>query len=207
VQVILPDLRYNRTPIARQDLGGTSYKEWEAAKRKAGGEVPGPYARLPDHAATMLGERQWTWLEQQFEVPAQLRIFASSLQVLADFPGWEAWVNYTRDQQRLIDLIRRKQAGGVIFISGDTHYAELTRQDVNVPYPFWELTSSGLTEVWPVNVPNANRIGSQLREPNFGLIEIDWRASPAQVTLKACDIHGTPRIEQRVSLADLQYHI
>ena len=79
--------------------------------------------------------------------------------------------------------------------------------DVNVPYPFWELTSSGLTEVWPVNVPNANRIGSQLREPNFGLIEIDWRASPVQVTLKACDIGGAPRIEQRVSLAELQYHI
>lgn len=205
VQVILPDLRYNRTPIARQDLGGTSYDEWEAAKRKAGGEVPGPYARLPDHDATMLGERQWTWLEQQFDVPAKLRIFASSLQVFADFPGWEAWVNYTRDQQRLIDLIRRKQAGGVIFISGDTHYAELTRLDVNVPYPFWELTSSGLTEVWPVNVPNANRIGAQLREVNFGLIEIDWNSSPVQITLKACDVHGTPRIEQRLSLADLQY--
>ena len=206
VQVILPDLRYNRTPIARQDLGGMSYEEWEAAMRKAGGEVPGPYARSPEHAATMLGERQWAWLEEQFEVPAQLRIFASSLQVFADFPGWEAWANYARDQQRLIDLIRRKRAGGVIFISGDTHYAELTRLDVNVPYPFWELTSSGLTEVWPVNVPNANRLGPQLREANFGLIEIDWRASPVRVTLKACDIGGIPRIEQRVSLADLQYH-
>jgi alkaline phosphatase D len=92
----------------------------------------------------------------------------------------------------------------VIFISGDTHYAELTRLDVNVPYPFWELTSSGLTEVWPVNVPNANRLGSQLREPNFGLIEIDWRASPVHVTLKALDLAGTARIEQRVSLSELQ---
>ncbi|MBM0107742.1 alkaline phosphatase family protein [Steroidobacter sp. S1-65] len=204
VQVIMPDLRFNRTPIARQDLGGQSYKEWEQAKRKAGGEVPGPYARLPDHEATMLGEQQWRWLEQQFDVPAQLRIFASSLQVLADFPGWEAWINYARDHQRLIELIRRKRAGGVIFISGDTHYAELTRLDVNVPYPFWELTSSGLTEVWPVNVPNANRVGEQLREPNFGLIEIDWSAAPVGVTLKALDLNGVARIEQRLSLDKLQ---
>lgn len=204
VQVIVPDLRFNRTPIARQDLGGKSYKEWEEAKRKAGGEVPGPYARLPDHAATMLGERQWRWLEQQFDVPAQVRIFASSLQVLADFPGWEAWINYSRDHQRLIDLIRRKRAGGVIFISGDTHYAELTRLDVNVPYPFWDLTSSGLTEVWPVNVPNANRIGEQLREPNFGLIQIDWSSSPVRIALKALDLRGTARIEQRIDLSDLQ---
>lgn len=67
--------------------------------------------------------------------------------MLADFPGWEAWINYARDHQRLIDLIRRKQASGVIFISGDTHYAELTKLDVNVPYTLWDLTSSGLTEV------------------------------------------------------------
>ena len=31
VQIILPDLRFNRTAIARQDLGGQSYREWEAA--------------------------------------------------------------------------------------------------------------------------------------------------------------------------------
>jgi len=206
VQLILPDLRFNRTPIVRQDLGGTSYKAWEEAKRKAGGEVPGPYARSPDHEATMLGERQWQWLERQFDVPAHVRIFASSLQVLADFPGWEAWVNYTRDQQRLFDLIRRKRASGVVFISGDTHYAELTRQDVNVPYTFWELTSSGLTEVWPVNVPNSNRVGSQLREPNFGMIEIDWQSSPVSLTLRAFDVKGTTRIEQRLNLSELQYN-
>jgi len=77
---------------------------------------------------------------------------------------------------------------------------------VNVPYPFWEMTSSGLTEVWPVNVPNSNRIGAQLREPNFGMIEIDWHSSPVTVVLKAFDITGTARIEQRISLADLQPH-
>ena len=103
VQVILPDLRFNRTPIAKLDLGTQKYKEWEEAKRKAGQFVPGPYARSPDPAATMLGERQWSWLEKQFEVPAELRIVASSLQVLADFPGWEGWINYARDHQRLID--------------------------------------------------------------------------------------------------------
>jgi alkaline phosphatase D len=204
VQVIMPDLRYNRSPITRLDLGAsTTYKEWEAAKRKAGVPVPGPYARSPDTHASMLGERQWQWLERQFDVPARLRIFASSLQVLADFPGWEAWINYAHDHQRLIELIRRKRASGVVFISGDTHYAELTRLDVNVPYPLWDLTSSGLTEVWPVDVPNANRVGSHLREPNFGLIEIDWDIHAA-VTLKALDIGGKARIEQRVALEELQ---
>jgi alkaline phosphatase D len=201
VQVIMPDLRFNRTPLTTLDLGSQEYERWQEAKRVAGQLVPGPYARSPDANATMLGERQWQWLERQLEVPAELRIVASSLQVLADFPGWEAWINYARDHQRLIEAIRRKRASGVVFISGDTHYAELSRLDVNVPYPLWDLTSSGLTEVWPVDVPNANRVGTHVREPNFGLIEIDWSA--ATVVLQAVTRSGRVAIRKRIELAAL----
>lgn len=202
VQVILPDLRFNRTPISRLDLGAQEYEDWQKSKRAAGQLVPGPYARTPNPAATMLGERQWSWLEQQLEIPADVRIIASSLQVLADFPGWEAWINYAHDHQRLIELIRRKKASGVVFISGDTHYAELSRLDVNVPYPLWDLTSSGLTEVWPVDVPNANRVGAHVREPNFGLIEIDW--SRRSVSLQARTLSGRSAIHHELELAELQ---
>lgn len=204
VQVILPDLRYNRTPIQRLDLAGADYMKWAKAKADAGLPVPGPYARNPDAAATMLGERQWQWLEAQLRVPADLRIFGSSLQVLADLPGWEAWINYARDHQRLIELIRKTQASGVVFISGDTHYAELSKLDLNVPYPLWDLTSSGLTEVWPVVPPNAARQSDVLREPNFGLIEIDWSRPTPQVRLQAMDISGRMKIEQGFALSQLR---
>jgi alkaline phosphatase D len=203
VQVILPDLRFNRTQITKLDLGTHTYKEWEEAKRAAGTFVPGPYARSPDPAATMLGERQWSWLEKQFEVPAELRIVASSLQVLADFPGWEAWINYARDHQRLIEVIREKRASGVVFISGDTHYAELSKLDVNVPYTLWDLTSSGLTEVWPVDVPNANRVGAHVREPNFGLIEIDWSRTSPTLVLQAITQSGKVAIRQQLKLSEI----
>jgi alkaline phosphatase D len=90
-----------------------------------------------------------------------------------------------------------------VFISGDTHYAELSKLDVNVPYTLWDLTSSGLTEVWPVDVPNANRVGTHVREPNFGFIEIDWaRRSPA-VSLQARTQAGVPVIRQELELAAL----
>src|SRR5688572_8840023 len=114
VQVILPDLRWNRTAITKLDLGGVDYKAWAEARHKAGAPVPGPYARMPEPSATMLGEPQWTWLEAQLREPADLRILGSSLQVLADFAGWEGWVNYARDQQRLFDVIRRTRADRMI---------------------------------------------------------------------------------------------
>jgi alkaline phosphatase D len=204
VQIIMPDLRYNRTPLSLHELGHTRYEEWEAARRSAGLAVPGPYARCSERSASMLGDEQWHWLEKQLDVPARVRIIASSLQVLADFPGWEAWINYACDHQRLIDTIRRKNASGVIFISGDTHYAELSRLDINVPYPLWDLTCSGLTEVWESDVPNANRVGGMIREENFGVVEIDWKSEDPIVRLSARDRHGTAKLSQSLRLSQLR---
>ena len=203
VQVILPDLRYNRTPLLKLDLAGADYETWAKAKLAAGLPVPGPYARNPDQHSTMLGERQWQWLERQLEVHADVRLIGSSLQVLADFTGWEAWVNFPRDQQRLIDLIRRKNANGVVFLSGDIHYAELSKLDVNVPYTLWDLTSSGLTEEWPVPTPNANRVSAVLPEANFGFIDIDWQGSSTHLTLGIVDAAGKTRMTREIALASL----
>jgi alkaline phosphatase D len=151
----------------------------------------------------MLGERQWQWLERQLEVPAELRLFASSLQVLADFTGWESWVTYARDHQRLIDLIRRKNANGIVFLSGDMHYAELSKLDVNVPYTLWDLTSSGLTEEWNVPTPNANRVSQVLPEANFGYIDIDWQGRATRLALGIVDASGRTRMSWDLELASL----
>ncbi|MGL6290643.1 MAG: alkaline phosphatase D family protein [Silanimonas sp.] len=203
VQVILLDLRWNRTPIARNTAfpDDAIYKDWATAEAKAGRVVPGPYARDPSPAATMLGEAQWAWLAEQLRQPAELRLIGSSLQVLADFPGWEAWVNYPRDQARLFQLIRDTRADGVVFLSGDTHYGELTRLDVNVPYVLTDLTSSGLTEEWHVPVPNALRVGDAHHRANFGLVEIDWSARRVHLALRGAD--GRVLLTDAVALDEL----
>jgi alkaline phosphatase D len=203
VQVILLDLRYNRMPLVPLELGGTDYDSWARAKAEAGLEVPGPYARNPDPKATMLGERQWQWLERQLAVPAELRLFGSSLQVLADFTGWESWAGFARDRERLIDLIRRTQANGVVFLSGDIHYAEMSKLDVNVPYTLWDLTSSGLTEEWTIPTPNANRVSEVLPEANFGFIDIDWQGSATRLALAIVDAQGKTRMSWTIELASL----
>ncbi|MBL8629820.1 MAG: alkaline phosphatase family protein [Rhodospirillaceae bacterium] len=204
VQIILPDLRTHRTSLSTLDLGGMDYKDWAAARQKAGLSVPGPYARNSDANATMLGDAQWAWLEEQFHAPVDVRIFGSSLQVLADFPGWESWINYARDHQRLIDLVRRQRAGGMVFLSGDTHYGELSKLDLNVPYPLWDITSSGLTEVWSDVPPNTNRQGEAVREVNFGTVTIDWAGAATRISLQVRDVKGAVKLQQTVPLEALQ---
>jgi alkaline phosphatase D len=205
LQVLLPDLRFNRTPIRMLDLGGKKYDDWTVELERAGRPVPGPYERNPDPQATMLGARQWQWLEAQLARPADLRVFASSLQVVADFPGWEAWINYAEDHQRLLQAIRSTHANGFLCLSGDTHYAEASCLRTNVPYPLWDFTSSGLTETWPVLPPNSRRVGEAWREPNFGLLQIDWSDPAAvRVTAQVRDVTSAVRIEQRLDTRELR---
>jgi alkaline phosphatase D len=203
VQLILPDLRYNRTAMTPLELGGVPHETWARARVAAGQELPGPYMRNPDPKATMLGERQWQWLERQLEVPAELRLFGSSVQVLADFTGWEAWANFAHDRDRLFDTIRRKRANGVLFLSGDIHYAELSKQDLNVPYTLWDLTSSGLTEEWRVPTPNANRASDVVADANFGFIDVDWRGPATKLSIGIVDATGKTRISRDIALASL----
>ncbi len=199
VQIILLDLRYNRTPITVDARWGDTktYDLWYEQQKGKTGEVPGPYVRNADPNATMLGETQWQWLEDELRKPADLRIIGSSLQVLADFPAWEAWANYVEDQQRLYELIRNTNARGIVFISGDTHYGEITSQKRNVAYPLWDLTSSGLTETWPVAVPNAKRLGSAYSVANFGMLEIDWQRR--ELSMRLNDAQGKALLTQRIA--------
>ncbi len=87
-----------------------------------------------------------------------LRIIATSTQFAISHNGYEAWINFQADHQRLLDLIDFARVDNLVIISGDTHYAELSKLEERMPYPLYELTSSGLTEVWPVFGPNKNRI-------------------------------------------------
>jgi alkaline phosphatase D len=103
----------------------------------------------------------------------------------------------------LAAYLRRRRANGIVCISGDTHYAELSRLDANAPYPLWDLTSSGLTEVWPVTPPNALRVGEVLREPNFGMLEIDWSGRHPVVLARIHDIAGKLFLEQRIDTGSL----
>lgn len=205
VQIILPDLRWNRTSsLIPLELKGERHHDWQRRQALGGKPSPGPYMRNPATDATQLGELQWRWLEEQMTVPADLRIFGSSLQVVADFPGWEAWVNFAHDHQRLIDTIRDRRVDGLICLSGDTHYGEISRLDVNTPYPLWDITSSGITEVEEFIPPNALRHGPAVQEQNFGLLTIGWNDAGPTVLAQVRDVNGAPKLEQAIRVADLK---
>ena len=88
---------------------------------------------------------------------------------------------------------------GVFFISGDTHWSELSRIDDATAYPLWEITSSGLTEEWKKVSPNKHRIGEPYAQANYRLIEIDWDEPAPAILLSIKDVVGRTVMQQGIT--------
>ncbi len=124
--------------------------------------------------STLLGEAQWSWLQERLTQPADIRIIGSSTQFATQYNGYETWANFPHEQQRMFETIKATNAKGILFISGDVHYGELSRQDKSTSYPIYDLTCSGLTEKWRFATPNQFRIGEAVMENHFGIIDINF---------------------------------
>jgi len=192
VQIILLDTRYHRTPLVWKA---------DATDRVDGGR----YLPTTDPKATLLGAKQWTWLEEQLRVPAQLRIIGSSIQVVDEDYGGETWANFPLERTRLFTLLWRST--GSLFISGDRHFAELSVMDSEAGYPTYDLTSSSLNwseHMFRLPERNRHRVAVLNRGDNFGLIEIDWARRDPLIRLKIIDEDGDTMIHHKVELSVLR---
>ncbi|MCE4539049.1 alkaline phosphatase family protein [Pelomonas sp. P7] len=205
VQVLMLDLRFNRTGLVADPALKQGYAAMYAKARLGGAPMPGWYLPNLDPAATMLGEPQWAWLAERLAEPADVRLIVSSVQFAAEGTGWEGWNNFPLERQRLVDLIRDKRAEGVVLVSGDMHYADLSRWDAPGCYPLWDLTSSGLTEVWDIPTPNRRRVSEVYAGVNFGLVELDFSGRVPTLQLGIRDLQGNTRIQQRLGLDQLRF--
>ncbi len=192
IQLILLDTRSFRSPLAR------------ARPRPEG---KGPYAQ--SEGGTILGAEQWEWLERTLEQPAELRIIASSIQVLASHHGWESWANFPHERERLLSLVAAAD-GPAVFISGDRHFAEISR----TPAPagrtaaattgqryFYDVTSSGINRRYPDEVPtaNANRVGGYYLEYNVGELALFRDGGELSIRARIYDEAGGVRLEEVIA--------
>ncbi|ESQ44849.1 hypothetical protein EUTSA_v10003204mg [Eutrema salsugineum] len=203
VKVIVLDTRYHRDPI-RSD-------------------------------GSILGDAQWRWLEEELRGPrSEITIVGSSVQVISNLSAttgplfyMESWGRFPKERKRFFQLIEDTKRNGVVFISGDVHFGEITRYDCAVGYPLYDVTSSGLVQsvekVFPRPLrfivrllfwytPSTMRVINEnckyrsctYGQQNFGAISIDWNANPATIRLEVRDVNGLTALSTNVSLSELQ---
>lgn len=157
VKVILLDARYFRDEVERRRGQNPQY--------------------IPNLTGTILGEKQWQWLEQELKnSDAHVHLIGSGIQILPTQHNYEKWNTFPQEREKLFKLLTQYQVPGAILMSGDRHIGEQSKVAVEgLNYPLVELTTSGLTHTYEsASEANSLRIGELTGQLNFGFIEIDW---------------------------------
>ena len=184
IQVLLLDTRYDRSAFSETNDVNAPYRPKET----------------DDMDQQMLGEFQWKWLTTQIdnEPDVVLRIIVSSIQVLNDVTGFEAWRHLPMEQERLYRLLQNEP---VIFVSGDRHVGAIYERPKATGHKFVEITASSLTHSIPFGAFNscnssedcdepsgATRVsGPLVRENHYGTIAIDYAAEQVTISLRRAE--------------------
>jgi len=136
----------------------------------------------------VLGETQWEWLEETLrESPASFHVIVSSVQVWTSNPFVESWGHFPSARLRLAQLLNKHRPKGLIFLSGDVHFAELIKgvSDDHIV----EVTSSGMTHFATGRAGLSSMVAAVIRHfhshrphpgaefstgINFGSLEFEW---------------------------------
>lgn len=165
-EFFLLDDRYHRTPQKRKTIEGT-----------------------------ILGKEQFDWLINALSASlATFKFVVIGGQVLNPLPVYETYANYPEERQRLIETITKEGISGVIFLTGDRHFTELSKLDRPGTYPLYELTCSPLTsgvfagaakEANPLRVP-----GTLVQERNFAMLKFSGPRDDRTLTISIYSVDG-----------------
>ena len=166
---------------------------------------PLDYAPYQNADSTLLGAAQWAWLESELLKPADLRLVCSGSQFGIEYNGYEAWANFPHEQKRFLELVKKTKANGVLFLTGDVHYGEISKLEEPGMYPIYDFTSSGLSSTWHFATPNKNRIEGPIMDNHFGLLTIDWKKRNPVIKMEIWDTSNNQRVEHSIRLNEIGF--
>ena len=117
--------------------------------------------------ATILGNAQWTWLENELKSDFDFLFIFSSIQIIAKDHRFEKWSNFPNERAKLFKLLEQFNDKTILF-SGDRHRAgiygkngiiEVTSSSMNKPGSSFTETDSYL-------------IGKTYPQENYGVLEV-----------------------------------
>jgi alkaline phosphatase D len=131
----------------------------------------------PCDTSDLLGDTQWQWLEKELaDSKANLTIIGSPIQFISEEHLFEKWAAFPKSKERFSNLLKNNSSKNIFFISGDRHFAEISKKEDNLGYPLYDFTSSGLTHTRPYFPVENNkyRFGKLFMKKNFGILIFNW---------------------------------
>jgi len=148
---------------------------------------------------TILGEEQKQWLiDNLVSSNATFKVISMGGQFINPLARFENYSTFKNERDELIGLLAKEGITGVIFLSGDRHYAELSElpsSESGLTYSLFDFTSSPLTsgtfnsateeDKNPLSVPN-----TATYVHNFGMLEFSGAGNSRSVSFVLYDKTG-----------------
>jgi alkaline phosphatase D len=145
---------------------------------------------------TVLGNAQFEWLIDALSSSnAPFKIIVIGGQVLNTAAKFENYETYPKEKQKILSEIEANKIKGVLFLSGDRHFSELSKLNRESTYPLYDWTvsplTSGIGNSYKDDV-NKNRVeGSLYAQNNFGTLSFSGNRDNRQLKLTLFDVQGT----------------
>jgi len=144
---------------------------------------------------TILGDKQFEWLiDALSSSKASFKIIYIGGQVITTAARFENYATYPEEKERLLKEILNNKIKGVLFLSGDRHFTELSKLERTGTYPIYDWTvsplTSGISESYKED-KNTNQVeGSLFAVNNFGVISFSGDKANRQMKLSLFDKEG-----------------
>lgn len=169
LQVIMLDTRSFRTALKKSDDGNRKFNT------------------STEKSATLLGESQWEWLEDQLKKPAQFRLVVTPVPLLTTEATDESWALYPQERERFFNLLRKTHVHDLAILSGNRRVGGISKLDVKGWGNLTEVTASPLNHPSDANTKDTAFFGASTNRENFGLVTIDWHAKRVKLELRGTD--------------------
>ena len=117
--------------------------------------------------ATILGDDQWMWLENELKNDFDFLFIFSSIQIIATDHRFEKWSNFPNERVKLFELLEQF-SDKTMFFSGDRHRAGIYRKNGII-----EVTSSSMNKPGSFfNETDNYLIGKTYPQENYSVLEI-----------------------------------
>lgn len=160
---------------------------------------------------TMLGSAQIQWLIDALTYSkASFKIIVIGGQVLNTEAVFENYENYKSEKDFLLSEILANQIKGVVFISGDRHFTELSTLKRPNTYPLYDWTVSPLTSGHGnveriAKEPNTNRVpGSLFAQHVFGTLSFSGEKETRQMKMSLFDKDGAELWNKTILKSELE---
>lgn len=167
-----------------------------------------------DKEAAMLGKGQLKWLEAKLLAStATFKFVVVGSQTLNKTNTHECFQHFPAEVNELMNFINDNRITGIIFLTGDMHYAELIKTERPNAYPLYDFTSSALTsfrfKVSHGHSPmktNPERVpGTLFDSQNFARVSVTGPAGSRVCKLELFNNHAKLLWSHDISEQELQY--